>query len=239
MKNKIVFLVKRTISALIDISLLLITTMFLVIYIAEPIAEKAIGISAIREEYSNLCVEYNIKYWDESQKMYLDNLEATDEEKAAFDNDERVNVLEQKIASTMMVEIVSSISVGALLFYIVIPLVSKRGNTLGKKALGLAVINRDGNKLTKLQLGIRGVGFIVIELIIGLMTYGLAPLISLAMVMFGKNGISLHDYLAGTTVSNKSVTELDIVNEEDDEYYKKIAEEEARDLRVGGKKNDK
>ena len=92
--------------------------------------------------------------------------------------------------------------------------------------------------INKKQLIIRQVSFIGIELILGLFTYGMLPLISLAMIMFSEKGLSIHDYLSKTKVMGKIKEE--IVNEEDDEYYKLILEEEPpRDLRVRRNENDK
>ena len=70
----------------------------------------------------------------------------------------------------------------------------------------------------------------------GLITYGIIPLISLILVMISKK--SLHDYLPKTHVHRIKNSASDIVREEDDEYYKMIAKEQGRDLRVGGRKND-
>ena len=115
-------------------------------------------------------------------------------------------------------------------------MISKKGTTVGKKALGLIVVSTKKEELKKTQVLVREISFILIELVGGLITYGIIPLVSLILIIINKK--SLHDYLSKTNVKRILNSTSDIVSEEDDEYYKMIAKEQARDLRVGGKKND-
>lgn len=240
MKNKsaILFAFKRVVAALLDVSMFLIITMFSVLLIAEPIIEKTTDIIQIREEYTKLAENYNVRIWNEEMGMYIDNPDVTEEELNAFNNDERVLALEEENSSIVMLEVMISLSVAAVIVYLVIPLMSKNNQTLGKKAMGLIVVSSKKGDLKKVNVAIRGVSFVIIELFIGLISYGIVPLISLALIMFSNKKQSLHDFISSTKVIKGSAGKEDIVNEEDDEYYTMIAKENARDLTVGGKKND-
>lgn len=229
---------KRVFAALLDISIVLLSTMLVFTYIAEPIVSSTTNIKEVREEYYSKAVEYKVMVWNEQLGTYVDNNEATKIEIDSFKKDERVIQLESQIARISLVQLSSSFFIATIIFYFVLPLVTKNGKTIGKIAMNLRVISLTNDELNKKQLIIRQSSFVVIELILGLLTYGMLPLISLAMVMFSEKGLSIHDYLAKTKIIIKEKEE--IIDEEDDEYYKQIIEEEQpRDLRVRRNENDK
>ena len=62
---------------------------------------------------------------------------------------------------------------------------------------------------------------------------GLFIIASLAVSIINKEGKSIHDLVAKTNVIALN-SKYDIVSEDDDEYYKRIAKENARDLRIKG-----
>ena len=62
---------------------------------------------------------------------------------------------------------------------------------------------------------------------------GLFIIGSLVVSIINKDGKSIHDLIAKTNVISLN-NKYDIVSEEDDEYYKRIAKENARDLTVKG-----
>ena len=126
MKNKnILFAFKRVVAALLDVSIFLIATMFAVLLIGEPIVERTTDIVQIREEYTLLAEQYNIKVWNEELGMYVDNANVTEEEKTAFSNDARVIELEQANTDIVMKEILISLTITSAVFYIAIPLFTK------------------------------------------------------------------------------------------------------------------
>ena len=73
-KSKISIIFKRIFAAFVDMGIVVMASLMLTIYIAEPLAEITINISEIRKEYEQKCVEYEIKYYDEEKKQYLDNI---------------------------------------------------------------------------------------------------------------------------------------------------------------------
>lgn len=91
----------------------------------------------------------------------------------------------------------------SLIFDLLIPLLSKEGQTIGKHLLGLAVLNKDGYKCKKTKFVLRYAIYIGVEIILGFITMGGVIMISYTMFMFVKNRRCLHDLLVGTIVISK------------------------------------
>lgn len=235
-KYSIWFGLKRFFAAFIDVCLTLILTLFVYFIVVEPIFERTTEINQYREQYNEKYEEYGVMIWSEEWQSYVNNPDATEEQKEAFNNDPIVKELYEKINSIVYREFTVSCTISTALIFILVPMISKKGTTVGKKALGLIVVSTKKEELKKTQVLVREISFILIELVGGLITYGIIPLVSLILIIINKK--SLHDYLSKTNVKRILNSTSDIVSEEDDEYYKMIAKEQARDLRVGGKKND-
>ena len=241
MKNdKKQILIRRIVASLLDVTLTFIASLFIYFIIVAPISEKTTDILVLQEKYNEKYEEYGIKIWNELENRYIDNKDAKEEDIKAFKEDKEVIELENKIATISNIETISSITLSLAIFYIALPLISKNGKTIGKKALGLKIESLNNEPLKKTQVIIRGLSFVIIEFSLGLLTYGIIPLISLCLVIFSKKEISIHDRFSKTNVTLVPIYKKEsIVKEEDDEYYDQIALEERRDLRVGGRKNDK
>ena len=237
-KSKMSWVVRRVIAKLFDISILLFALMTVYSYIAEPIISSTTNIKEVRKEYYDLGVENNIFIWNEELNTYRENDKISQEEKDLFYNNERVALLEEKMARTTMGGLIFSSLFSAAILFCVVPLVNKDGKTLGKFALGMKVVNQDGEAPSKLQIIIRESFIIFVELVLGFYTYFLIPLVSLGLILFTKNELSLHDLVAKTDVVPTKI-KYEVVKEEDDEYYKTIQEEGGRDLTVGGNENVK
>lgn len=232
-KDKIFLLLRRAFAAIIDVGIIFMASMMFVIYIAEPIAEVTIHISEIRKEYEEKCLEYEIHYYDEESKQYLENPEVSEEQMSAFNNDSRVKELSQIQSGAAVVELYGSASLSSIIFYIVIPLTNNRGSTLGKRFMNLAVVDDKKEYVSKKKRIIRGFSYFLINIIGGMISNGLFIMASLVVCIVNKEGKSIHDLIAKTNVIHMN-SKYDIVSEEDDEYYKRIAKENARDLTVKG-----
>ena len=230
---------KRTIAALIDITFAAILSLFIFFLFIHPIIEKTTDLVKLQEEYISKGEEYNVMVWNELISDYEENKDASKEQIAAFNNDPIVKELSIKITNIQNSEIIISFSISLASIYILMPLISRHGCTFGKKALGLNVISRKDEELKKSQVLLRESSFIIIEIIGGIISYGIIPFVSLALIIFSKKKISLHDYLSKTDVIFVPHQKIEVNKDEDDEYYDKIALEESRDLRLGGKKHDK
>ena len=93
-----------------------------------------------------------------------------------------------------------SFMISFTIFYLVIPMFTKRRVTLGKLMMSLGLVhNKTGYIASRVQVLIRFLVFIVIELISSLYLFGLPLLISIVL-MFVLQGKSIHDLLARTMV---------------------------------------
>lgn len=232
-KSKISIIFKRIFAAFVDMGIVVMASLMLTIYIAEPLAEITINISEIRKEYEQKCVEYEIKYYDEEKEQYLDNINVTEEQLNNFNEDERVKELVQIQNTTTFFELYGTATLASIIFYIVIPLTNNRGSTLGKKFITLAVVDDKKEYVSKKKRIIRGISYFLINIIGGMISNGLFIIGSLVVSIINKDGKSIHDLIAKTNVISLN-NKYDIVSEEDDEYYKRIAKENARDLTVKG-----
>ena len=146
------------------------------------------------------------------------------EEKEAYDNaykalmadDEAMYAYNMIISQTMLITSVS-ILLGILIAEFAVPLILKNGQTVGKKAFGLGVIRTDGVKVTGVQLFIRSVlGKYALETMIpvyvllmllfqtggamGTLLVLVILLTQLALLIFNRNKMLIHDLLASTVV---------------------------------------
>lgn len=117
--------------------------------------------------------------------------------------------------------------VSLIVFYLVLPLVTKNGQTLGKKMMVLGVVNvKDGSNANKLSLIIRFMAFSVIELLLSLIFSFLPLIISVFVMIFNKKGQSIHDLLAQTTVVDLYNLKINSSAEEAIEVESKVVEED-------------
>ena len=127
--------------------------------------------------------------------------------------------------------LVIAIFVTFLIFYFVIPMCFKNGETIGKLIMHTCLVNKLGYQYSRLQLIPRFLAptFIIIALIFiiglsiwSLMVVSLLLLISYGFVIFGKNNKALHDFIAGTLVVDKVAST----------WFKNREEEEAAEADV-------
>lgn len=108
-----------------------------------------------------------------------------------------------RITSYQTLELLISGVIGAVINYIVIPLILKNGQTLGKKLLQLYVISLNGDyHCTWVKLVFRSIIFILGEILLGVISLGIIPVLSLVFACINKKEQSLHDVIVGTTIAD-------------------------------------
>ncbi len=108
----------------------------------------------------------------------------------------RINFLNQMCVYLALI-------IAVTILYLILPLILKKGQTLGKKMMGVKVVNKkDGSPVNFVTVIIRFFAFAVIEffLSITLNIFYLPIIISLVIMIVNKQGQSLHDLLARTVV---------------------------------------
>lgn len=100
--------------------------------------------------------------------------------------------------------IVISITLSSLILYLIIPLCMKNGETIGKKLFSIGVASaKDGFRVRKSQLVIRYLVFYTLEILVSIIAIGLPLIVSFSMLVFSKNGYTIHDYLAATVLVDR------------------------------------
>lgn len=102
-----------------------------------------------------------------------------------------------------IVYLIPSIFGVSLIFYLIIPLCSKNGETIGKYIMHLCVLSSDGYELNKLFYIPRYFVYVIVEYILGIVSFGGLFLISYIMFVFTKKRRCLHDYCSNSVVVDK------------------------------------
>lgn len=117
-----------------------------------------------------------------------------------------------------IITIVSSASISLIIFYLIIPLLFKNGETLGKKLLSVGLVSaKDGFRVKKSQIIIRFLSFYLLEVVLSIFTIGIPLIISFSLMFFTKKGTALHDYLSATICVDKKQS---VIYKDYDEFIK-------------------
>lgn len=131
----------------------------------------------------------------------------------------------QYVAKVQNFSVYSSIAVALLVVYLLPTLISKKGQTVGKMVFKLSVTNQEGFAAKKSQIAVRFLAFSVIDIVLGLMSYMLVPLVSFTFMIFSKRNSALHDYCAVTKVVDDKTS---VIYKNREEFEKAMEEETAR-----------
>lgn len=150
----------------------------------------------------------------------------------------------QMMQQLILINASLSVLLGIVVVEIVVPLMFKNGQTLGKKIFSLSVVRKDGIQINNIQLFTRGIlgkyavetmipVYAVLALLFGI---GIAIVILLAMlviivqlacVMFSANHCAIHDLMCGTVVVDHSSQMIFKSTDDLIAYQKKVAAERA------------
>lgn len=166
-----------------------------------------------------------------------------DEAYAALIADEEVIYCYNMVLNLTLLITTFSILLTVLLLEFAVPLLLKNGQTLGKKIFGVALMRRDGVKVSSVQMFIRTVlGKFTIEIMIPVYvlmmiffnTIGIIAVAILGAILIGElltlalsqTGSLIHDSIAGTVAVDFSSQMIFDTPEERVEYIKRLHAEE-------------
>lgn len=165
------------------------------------------------------------------QEKYIDTF-------SSFLDLDFMSKIENKLALIFTSEFVLSIFVSGVIFYVIIPLATVNGRTLGKMMFGLALANKEGYEIESWQIAMRFIPFgltcfiayIPFFDILGIMLTALTIFLSsFAFAMASPKRMSLHDFTAGTIVIDNNESKIFKNSEEEDKFILKednISDEE-------------
>jgi uncharacterized RDD family membrane protein YckC len=210
-----------------------------------------LGYDAQIEKMEAAYTAYEEKYGIDLNLSFEDYEKLSDEEKAVYEDankefsaDPEVNRSYSLIINMTMVIITFGILISYLLLEVLVPLLFKNGQTLGKKAFGVAVMRVDGVRLSPFALFVRTVlgkftietmfpVFLVMMIFIGsLGIVGTAVIIMMLVLQIvvlavSKTNSAIHDLLAGTVVVDMASQMIFESAEELMEYKKRVHAEAA------------
>ena len=150
---------------------------------------------------------------------------------AIMDDLNKVEVVAKAGANYMTLstlQYVSSILISGILVYIVMPLILKNGQTVGKKVFGLGLANSDGYKFSNNRLLMRFIPYAVVDislffmilvnLYVVMLIVLIVFLVSFALAMSSPKRMSLHDLTARTIVVDLKSSVLFSSVKEEEEY---------------------
>lgn len=261
---------KRISAALLDIVVLIIIAEAFILLFSwmTGFSDHLKKYDALENELADIAEEYYKEYGvdvelianteefgklsKEEQDAYKVIVEAADK---AFQKDSKVleiyyeqNDVLSDIISRLLIVITFPILISFTILEFAIPLIFKNGQTLGKKAFGIAVMRVDGIKVTPFMMFARGVLgkctfgllvpiYLIIMVIFSILDIRLGAIVLLAIliaqivILFAtKNRTPIHDMLAQTVTVDMSSQMIFDTPEERDEYYNRITSESAADF---------
>ena len=140
----------------------------------------------------------------EAYKLFLDETYSSllkTEKFKQYKNGETY-ALSEELSTISSVGAYSSYFIAFLVLYLIIPLITRRRETLGKKLMSLQVVSlKDGTIASRKSMVLRFGCFVLIEFFFSLILYYIPLIGSIALMVVNKYQCSLHDYIANTTVS--------------------------------------
>jgi uncharacterized RDD family membrane protein YckC len=261
---------KRISAALLDIVVLIIIAEAFILLFSwmTGFSDHLKKYDALENELADIAEEYYKEYGvdvelianteefsklsKEEQDAYKVIVEAADK---AFQKDSKVleiyyeqNDVLSDIISRLLIVITFPILISFTILEFAIPLIFKNGQTLGKKAFGIAVMRVDGIKVTPFMMFARGVLgkctfgllvpiYLIIMVIFSILDIRLGAIVLLAILIAQiviliatKNRTPIHDMLAQTVTVDMSSQMIFDTPDERDEYYNRITSESAADF---------
>lgn len=122
------------------------------------------------------------------------------------ENNQDFKDLSLRLNTYNLINIVVSLLFGITITFIVFPLVFSNGQTLSKKLLQLNVVSLDGDyHISKIKTLVRYLVLSIVEISLGIITFGIIPLISFLTMIFTKKKQALHDLVCNTVVVDSSM----------------------------------
>lgn len=215
MEKKEPMIGRRLISMMIDFLLLSIITFFFFGLIVHPLTTKVTNYNEVvatyqqlDKDYSAIQDEYGIYYYDENNKR-VENTNVSEEIKQQFLNDERIVTLKDNIIASQqdilkfaIGEVSSSVFLGSLVVFIILPLCLRKGRTLGKMTMKLFVVDTKYNYIKWYILIPRQLLYIILNIYLGIITLGIMPLVNLVVAILTRENQTIYDLICHSCIAD-------------------------------------
>ncbi|MFA6755597.1 MAG: RDD family protein [Bacilli bacterium] len=199
---------KRLLAGLIDWSMCLLLAFGLFFYPANAIFSKVFHADELKADNYNLMLEYKIIYIDENgEYQYTEaGKDESNEVYEAYHNDEKYKSLKNTEYLLTLTELGSSLIVSETLLFLIMPLILRNGQTIGKKINRIILTDDCYIKVKFLNVFLRYLTILFIESIASLFTYGVPLILTFIIMCITKDHRTVHDYLSATRVIEKGMT---------------------------------
>lgn len=213
---------RRLYAWIIDTFLFFALLFFVDGLISTPIMNKTTDIEKVLDSYvinsdiyNDLQDEYELYIYVDNERVLNESI--SEEKKQEFLNDSRVieitNTLyyEQTILlKTMIVRLSLSILAVSLITYVILPLLFKRGRTLGKVIAKLS-LNKNNEYAKWYLVVLRYLLSIVFNVYLAIISLGIIPLINLVLAINQKENRAIYDMILGINVEDNKIP-IEIAN---------------------------
>lgn len=208
---------RRLLANLVDILLLLMLFFFFYFVLFKPVMNDIYNISSHKENYTQcmndynaIRVDYGIISYDSASDIIYNTV--SDDIKNAFLNDSRVIELTKTIQSEAMyvfqytmLGCLYSLLCSSFIAFILLPL-CLRTKTLGRLCMKLTLIKGKEKKMLPFYFVLlRGVTYIIVDVLLGILSLGIVPLIDLLVAILSKENQSIVDKLSNCRVVEGSI----------------------------------
>lgn len=126
------------------------------------------------------------------------------------ENNKDFAALSARLSGLISLSYIFALIFAVLFTYLLFPMIFKDRATLGKKMFHFTIISlKDAKTASRFQTFARFVYFAITSVVLGIMTFGIAPFISLLIIPVTSKRQTLHDLMARTAVVGNAVNTED------------------------------
>lgn len=154
---------------------------------------------------------------DGLSKFYNDELEIAE---ALLNKSKTLNKYSYNMISLRIIVIIISLLFTYLFYNLIIPLIMKKGQTLGRFICGLAIVDQFGYNVKYKRMVLRCFVGLFFNVVLAIF-FAIPWFISITMLIFSKNAITIQDYFSLTYVVDVKESTLFNSKEEQEDFEKK------------------
>ncbi len=183
------------------------------------------------ENYENKKKDSGLFKLDESSEKYSIEIGSADQMYKFYDEqfneaykifikNPRLVFLHNEIYKIRLITLLIPVIVSFIIVFLLIPIILKNGQTIGKKAMHIKIISKKGDGVvTNIQTIFRFFIDLIVMMLLSVLIYGIPLIVNLAMIILMKNRDSIEDILCSTLCIDNALFEDERKLRESDKIY--------------------